>query len=161
MVFKGVDGVRGRKREIDRGKREREKGRQNDEERATCRRREKGEYRRKKEVREKIEANAGIERGLWVKDAESENQRVSVVLSLRFSDGPVFLFSIFLFFFFSLSGKINSCGAYMRVHVYYVSFKFAKFICLESVEYDISYIFEGQVSHQSSLTYSQLFFLLS
>lgn len=117
MVFKGVDGVRGRKREIDRGKREREKGRQNDEERATCRRREKGEYRRKKEVREKIEANAGIERGLWVKDAESENQRVSVVLSLRFSDGPVFLFSIFLCFFLFIRKNKFLCRVYARTRL--------------------------------------------
>jgi len=29
-----------------------------------------------KDSREKIEADGGIERGLWVKDAESENQRV-------------------------------------------------------------------------------------
>lgn len=35
-------------------------------------------YRRNKKSRaKKIEADAGIERGLWVKDAESENQRVS------------------------------------------------------------------------------------
>lgn len=120
MVFKGVDGVRGRKREIDRRKREREKGRQSDEERATCRRREKGEYRRKKEVREKIEANAGIERGLWVKDAESENQRVSVVLSLRFPDGPVFLFSIFLcFFLFNRKNKFL-WRAYARTHLLFI-----------------------------------------
>lgn len=34
-------------------------------------------YRRNKKSRaKKIEADAGIERGLWVKDAESENQRV-------------------------------------------------------------------------------------
>lgn len=34
-------------------------------------------YRRNKKSRaKKIEADGGIERGLWVKDAESENQRV-------------------------------------------------------------------------------------
>ena len=32
--------------------------------------------RNKKSRAKKIEADAGIERGLWVKDAESENQRV-------------------------------------------------------------------------------------
>lgn len=39
--------------------------------------RNKKRKRRRKEGGKKIEANVGIERAFWVKDAESENQRAS------------------------------------------------------------------------------------